>query len=118
MSLDGRRTGAILVAGLVMALVAVVPGGAKIVRGTATGDRLVGTAGADRLAGRGGSDALNGRRGADSLVGGAGNDTIRGGKGFDRILGGKGRDVIYARDHHRDLIDCGPGKEVVYVDFV
>lgn len=36
--------------------------------------------------------------------------------GNDTLSGGPGNDTIHARDGHRDVIDCGPGRDVAFVD--
>jgi Ca2+-binding RTX toxin-like protein len=84
--------------------------------GTAGRDRLVGTAAADLIYGRGGNDVLLGGRGNDVLVGGSGNDVLDGGADLDRLFGGPGNDTLKARDGKRDLVDCGPGRDVAFVD--
>ncbi|MDX6486586.1 MAG: TolB protein [Gaiellaceae bacterium] len=43
-------------------------------------------------------------------------DVLRGGPYYDIIRGFAGRDTIDARDGQRDLVDCGPGRDVAYVD--
>lgn len=63
-----------------------------------------------------GPDHLSGTAGPDVIYGGAGNDTLTGGLGRDHIYGGRGNDTIFARDGQRDVIDCGPGRDVVYAD--
>ena len=68
------------------------------------------------LPGGPGSDTLSGGRGGDTLSGGPGNDVISGGPGKDVISGGPGNDAIHARDGHRDVVDCGPGRDVAFVD--
>jgi Ca2+-binding RTX toxin-like protein len=88
----------------------------RTLAGSARADRLVGTAGADLLYGRGGNDTLLGGRGNDVLFGGAGRDVLDGGPGLDRLYGGPGNDVLKARDGQRDVVDCGPGRDVAYVD--
>lgn len=80
-------------------------------------------AGDDLLIGGKGSDEVVGDRGADVLRGGPGNDSLDfiGGDRFqagkDRVFGGGGRDLI---DEHNDgavdVIDCGPGRDLVYAD--
>jgi hypothetical protein len=101
---------------LVLALSAPAP--ANVVRGTPQADRLIGSASGDKLIGRGGADVLRGRGGGDLLLGGAARDRITPGKAFDEIRGAGGRDLIRARDHGPDLIDCGPGRDRVIVDLV
>ena len=99
---------------------------AKNIAGTAGPDRLVGTPKADMLKGKGGRDTLIARRGADRLFGGRGPDTLRPGPGRDEIntrrngysAGGQGNDRILARDNTADLIDCGAGRDTVFVDRV
>jgi Ca2+-binding RTX toxin-like protein len=86
------------------------------VHGTSRADLLIGTAGADTIHGGAGKDRINGRGGNDRLWGDAGNDTITGGTGSDHIYGGLGNDRIYAFDRSRDVIDCGPGRDVVSAD--
>ena len=113
-----RRSAASIAAALLALGLAVAPVAAQVMNGSPGDDRLAGTRKADKLLGRGGDDTLLGRRGGDLLLGGRGNDRIAGGKGFDEIRGGAGREVIRARDRAPDFIDCGPGKEVAYVDAV
>jgi hypothetical protein len=84
--------------------------------GTARADRLRGTAANDVMYGLGGSDVLLGRKGNDVLYGGRGNDVLDGGPGSDRLFGGPGNDTLRARDGRRDLVDCGPGRDVAFVD--
>ena len=78
-----------------------------VVRAPARGRTISGTARADRLVGSAYDDVLNGFAGNDTLIGGGGKDTLR---------GGFGNDVIRARDGRRDVVDCGPGRDVAYVD--
>jgi hypothetical protein len=73
----------------------------------ARGKTISGTAHADRLVGTAYDDVLNGFAGNDTLIGGGGKDILR---------GGLGNDVIRARDGRRDLVDCGPGRDLAYVD--
>ena len=91
--------------------------------GSAKGERIVGTKGADALNGRGGDDKLVGGGGGDVLIGGAGEDDLHGDGGRDsfNIEGGvpvkaNGRDRIYARDGHKDEINCGAGRDLAVVD--
>lgn len=106
--------------------------------GGAGNDRIDGGDGADLLSGDSadtdfaGEDLLIGGKGNDYLVGDRGADVLRGGPGddsldligedqfqagADRVFGGGGRDVI---DEHSDgavdVIDCGPGRDLVYAD--
>ena len=77
------------------------------VRGSRRGDRLHGT---NRR------DCMFGGRGRDRLSGRAGNDLVRGGPGADVLLGGRGRDVVRAANRSRDRINCGPGRDVAFVN--
>ena len=65
--------------------------------------------------GRGGAgnDIVMALEGDDRLEGGAGNDDLNGGAGHDTLLGGPGNDHIWSRDGQRDVVNCGPGKDVV-----
>lgn len=72
--------------------------------------------GDDDLRGGRGSDRISGGAGNDAIDGGAGDDTLTGGTGRDTIHGGTGNDRINARDGERDIVDCGPGRDVAIVD--
>jgi hypothetical protein len=96
-----------------------------MLNGNSRGNTLVGTLGGDMISGRGGSDIIvaksgddcaSGNSGADTINGDGGNDGLWGGAGPDRIYGGSGSDVIFARDHSRDLVNCGSGGDIAYVD--
>src|SRR4029453_8548161 len=52
----------------------------------------------------------------DYLSGSFGADEIIGGPGEDEILGGTANDQIRAADDSSDHVDCGPGKDTVYVE--
>ena len=84
--------------------------------GTFGVDTLNGTPGRDKICGRFGDDRIYGNAGNDVIHGGEGADVIYGGKGRDQIYGGGGEDVVLARDGMRDIIDCGPEKDVAVVD--
>jgi Ca2+-binding RTX toxin-like protein len=91
--------------------------GARSLKGSKAGERLVGTQGKDRIKGLAGNDRLKGRRGADTLSGGKGRDSVVGGKGGDRHRGGAGNDLIKAADGRVDrLINGGPGADRCVVD--
>ena len=79
-------------------------------------DRISGGRGNDILSGGRGNDVISGGPGNDTLSGGPGNDVIYGGPGNNTIHGGPGTDTIHARDGHRDVVDCGPGRDVAFVD--
>jgi Ca2+-binding RTX toxin-like protein len=107
-------------------LVCAGPGNDRVLGGGGN-DRLFGQAGNDVLFGGSGRDVLRGDRGNDRLYGGAGNDRVFGGPGNDRIdpgpgrdrvNGGAGNDRIFSVDGRRDVIDCGPGRDVAIVDSV
>ncbi|MGD9572780.1 MAG: beta-propeller fold lactonase family protein [Thermoleophilia bacterium] len=74
---------------------------------TAGDDVLYGTAGDDVIRGKGGDDVIRGHRGDDVLIGG---------RGRDRLIGGPGDDRIHARDGARDVVRCGPGRDLALVD--
>ena len=113
-----ERAGVVTVAALAFAI-ALVPAaaGARSLKGSKAGERLVGTQGSDRIKGLGGNDRLKGRRGNDTLAGGKGRDVVVGGKGRDRHRAGAGADLIKAADGRTDrLINGGPGVDRCVVD--
>ena len=57
-----------------------------------------------------------GERGDDLLSGGPKRDYLRGGGGHDTIKGHGGRDFLVARDHRRDVVRCGRGRDLAKVD--
>lgn len=77
--------------------VAIVLGGADVLRGGAGADRLfgeIGSAEASALLGvSGGGDRLFGEAGDDFLFGQTGADVLNGGEGRDALQGGAGRDT-------------------------
>jgi dienelactone hydrolase len=91
--------------------------GEKLV-GSPKGDRIKGGRGGDTILGRGGKDCLKGQRGNDRVAGGKGRDVVDGGSGKDQLTGGRGPDLIRARDHKRDVVGCGRGKDRAVVDRV
>jgi Ca2+-binding RTX toxin-like protein len=116
------KLGALLVVGIAAFATPVV---AQVKDGGSGRDRLIGTPKPDRLDGRAGPDILRGRGGEDRLIGGKGRDRIWGGAGRDEIntevgrpVASGGRDVIRARDHGPDEINCGSGRDRAYVDIV
>lgn len=95
------------------------------IRGSSGSDRIIGGRGRDRLLGLGGADCISGGAGNDTISGGKGNDTLSGGAGNDRITagpgrnkvsGGSGNDTINVRNHKRDIVNCGRGKDRVIAD--
>jgi len=59
---------------------------------------------------------VNGTRGRQTLRGTDLRDVIRAGRGPDRIFGLGGNDAIQARNGLRDVVDCGPGRDIALVD--
>jgi hypothetical protein len=88
----------------------------NLLLGSPQNDLIYGRGGADVIRGMGGRDYLLGGAGADRVSGGPGADRIRGGIGSDQIHGGSGADVVFARDRSADLVDCGSGADIAYVD--
>jgi len=84
--------------------------------GTAEAERILGTRGGDTIRGSTKADRLYGRDGDDRIFGLAGNDLLSGGLGADRLWGGPGRDRLFAQDGTRDIVVCGPGRDVAIVD--
>lgn len=75
------------------------------VSGTRRGETLRGGFGSDLILGRGGADRIRPRRGVDCVFAGRGDDLV-----FARGGGRRGR------LGDRDLIRCGPGRDIAYVD--
>ena len=96
-----------LVAAALVALAAAVPAGAIRVIGSNAPETILGTNRADTIDGRGGNDTIKAF---------AGSDVLTGGTGVDRITAGAGDDRVRVRDGRRDLVDCGPGRDIVVVD--
>ena len=100
-------------------------GRADSLAGTASADAISGGGGADRISGLAGGDCLSGGAGRDRLAGGAGNDTVDGGAGNDVLNAGTGRNVLRggsgndrldSTNGRRDVLNCGPGRDVVFAD--
>jgi hypothetical protein len=81
---------------------------AATISGTNRADHLRGTPKADSLFGRGGNDLIAGLAENDLLDGGPGRDTLLGGTGADRIAA--------SYDGARDVVRCGPGRDLVDAD--
>jgi Ca2+-binding RTX toxin-like protein len=69
----------------------------------------------------GGDDRIKGFAGVAGLIetelnGEDGDDTIRGTDAEDRLNGGKGQDILNSRDKAEDLLDCGPGFDLAFID--
>jgi Domain of unknown function DUF11/RTX calcium-binding nonapeptide repeat (4 copies)/WD40-like Beta Propeller Repeat len=86
------------------------------IAGTDFNDELRGTNAAEELCGRAGDDVVAALGGADRVYGGWGRDRLIGGSGSDLLVGGRGDDTFLARDAYRDVIDCGWGRDLVFVD--
>lgn len=86
--------------------------------GSPKGDRIRGGRGRDLILGRAGKDCLFGEGGPDRVSGGSGRDKLSGGPKKDKLSGGSGPDRILARDHKRDVVRCGKGKDRAVVDRV
>jgi Tol biopolymer transport system component len=84
--------------------------------GTRRNDRIRGSSGSDRIRGGRGRDRLFGLAGNDCISGGTGNDTINAGGGRNTVSGGAGNDTIYVRNHKRDRVNCGKGRDKVRAD--
>lgn len=83
-------------------------------------DRGLGGSGGDLMRGGSGNDELDGGEGDDGVFGESGADRLIGGAGFDEILAGRVQeprfDSIRPADTDRDVIDCGPDKDVVLLN--
>jgi hypothetical protein len=84
--------------------------------GSAAGDEIDGARGRDRIRALEGNDCLDGGGGRDRVGGNAGTDHVRGGGGHDRLSGGHGDDVLNSRAGGRDVVRCGPGRDIARVD--
>jgi Ca2+-binding RTX toxin-like protein len=106
--------------------------------GTAQADNMQGDDGVNVMYGMNGGDSMDGGEGNNILNGGQGSDNIYGGNGVDRVSGGPGsdlittgwgNDIIYhgnrpllgttgasGPDGSKDIIDCGPGIDEVFIN--
>src|SRR5918994_1009901 len=117
---------------------------AAVITGTPGNDTLLGTDQADQISGLAGNDLIHGLAGSDRIDAGPGDDTVlgddgcpagtsgapyycipggrpgndrlSGGAGDDRLSGGSGNDRIRARDGEAELVNCGAGRDVAFVD--
>jgi N-acetylglucosamine-6-sulfatase len=96
-----------------------------LVSGTQSADVLAGTryydyicayGGADRIYARAGDDNVSAGYGNDLVYGQDGRDVLDGGLSTDRLYGGPGADTIKAADGKQDIVGCGPGADVAFVD--
>ncbi len=90
--------------------------GADALFGGAGRDFLKGGSQSDSVSGGDSSDRLSGGAGADRLFGGAGRDVLTGGPGRNRYWGEGGPDRIEAVNGIREVVDCGPGRDLVRAD--
>ena len=109
-----------------MTLVVLVAGGvalAATIVGTDQDETLIGTRYADFIRAEGGNDVVRGLGGPDQLYGNGGRDRLVGGYGEDKLYGGNGNDRLRSQDifsqtgAYKDVVDCGPGKDLAAVDF-
>jgi Ca2+-binding RTX toxin-like protein len=107
----GRRLGAIVASGLVVALAGALVANAERAQrapscrgqeATIVGKKgddtaanpVRGTKRADVIVARGGDDVVDGRGGGDLICAGAGGDAVDGGDGRDKVYGDKGDDLL------------------------
>ena len=118
--------------------------GSSSCTGTDDPDKMQGDGQANNIDGREGSDLMDGGAGSDQICGDTGDDQISGGsgedlifgdsflagdcgtggQGADKISGGLGNDKIFhggasllsGSDSHKDIIDCGPGTDEVWIN--
>jgi Ca2+-binding RTX toxin-like protein len=83
---------------------------------TFRGERTLGTRGHDVIRGSTADDIVFTFGGDDRAYGGDGSDLIDPGNGEDVVSAGPADDRIRAYDLSRDVIRCGPGSDVAYVD--
>jgi Ca2+-binding RTX toxin-like protein len=81
----------------------------------------IGTTELLRLNANDGDDVIKGFAGLDGLIntelnGEGDDDRIRGTDSEDRINAGKGHDIVNSIDHAEDLLDCGTGIDLAFVD--
>jgi Ca2+-binding RTX toxin-like protein len=131
----------LVASGVALAVVKEGGPGRDTLIGTNGSDTLSGKGGIDRIEGRGGKDVisggpgnderqndepesgvLSGGRGADVISGGAGDDLLVDGPfreaAVDTLSGGGGDDTIvtFNGPAARDIISCGAGRDIAYVD--
>ena len=93
--------------------------GADVIHLGPGNDTGEGGGGDDVLTGGPGDEILLAGLGADRLDGGEGDDLLRDERGDadpDVLVGGEGHDVIRSANGGPDVVDCGPGWDVVIVD--
>jgi Ca2+-binding RTX toxin-like protein len=93
--------------------------------GSDSADKMVGDSQNNQIVGCGDDDIISGSAGNDLLVGDIYVSGCPSGfTGADRISGGAGDDAIFHQavrglvspDGHTDLIDCGPGNDVAWIN--
>jgi Ca2+-binding RTX toxin-like protein len=92
--------------------------GLNTLEGEGGNDRMFGGPGRNVILGGPGDDRLQGGLGSNTIEGGPGNDTLRlrgDGRIGATIRGGPGNDVIHAMGRSTDRIECGSGRDVVYM---
>lgn len=93
------------------------PGDDRVFGGGDNGrDLIYGDKGEDTIRGQAGRDRLVGGEGHDILRGLGENDDLAGGPGRDLLVGGGEDDRIDALDGQRDVVRCGPGRDIAIVD--
>lgn len=89
------------------------------IHGGTGNDELTSFRGNDWLRGGTGNDVLQGGSGSDVSIGGSGSDSLFDASGQDHMFAGSGNDRIVVRDQHDsapDVVDCGPGRDMVIAD--
>ncbi len=84
--------------------------------GTFRGEQMLGTRGHDIIHGSAAGDIVFTFGGDDRAYGGDGGDLIDPGNGEDAVSAGPANDRIRAYDLSRDVIRCGSGDDIVFVD--
>jgi hypothetical protein len=97
-------------------LLAVMAEALMVVSGVALAKNIVGTDRGERIVGTDNADVIDANGGDDVVIGEKGADRIRGGNGRDKQYGGRGNDIIYSDGGFRDLVNCGKGIDIGYVD--
>ncbi len=87
------------------------PGGS-----TFRGEQILGTRGHDVIRGSAAGDVVFTFGGDDRAYGGDGSDLIDPGNGEDTVSAGPANDHIRAFDSSRDVVGCGAGDDIAYVD--
>jgi len=93
------------------------------IQGTKRSDELLGGHGDDTIWGRGKGDVIWGdfkpccqpTNQHDRLNGGGGRDFIYASHGWNDITGGPGNDTIHAHFGAGGTIDCGPGRDLLFL---